>query len=99
MPELKVQTNWPLQSFPISWPKKMGCLSLAYFHVYWRLHEAQGNTMQFHNKQGKYDDEVLEDNHDVSSICREARNGEDDDIGVHCEWVEMASKRRPNRTW
>ena len=61
------------------------------------LHEAQGNTMQFHNKQGKYDDEVLEDNHDVSSICREARNGEDDDIGVHCEWLEMASKRRPNR--
>ena len=60
-------------------------------------HEAQGNTMQFHNKQGKYDDEVLDDNHDVSSICREACNGEDDDIGVHCEWVEMASKRRPNR--
>ena len=61
------------------------------------LHEAQGNTMQFHNKQGKYDDEVLDDNHDVSSICREACNGEDDDIGVHREWAEMASKRRPNR--
>ena len=61
------------------------------------LHEAQGNTMQFHNKQGKYDDEVLDDNHGVSNICREACNSEDDDIGVHCEWVEMASKRRLNR--
>ena len=61
------------------------------------LHEAQGNTMQFHNRQGKYDDEVLDDNHDVSIIFREARNSEDDDICVDCEWVEMASKRRPNR--
>ena len=60
-------------------------------------HEAQGNTMQFHNKQGKYDDEVLDDNHDVSSICREACNSEAGDIGVHYDWVEMVSKRRLNR--
>ena len=34
MAKTNARGHWPLQSFNISWAKKMGCLSLAYFHVY-----------------------------------------------------------------
>ena len=45
-------------------------------------HEAQGDTMQFHNEQGKYDAEVLDNTHGVNNVRREICDDDDGVTGV-----------------